>query len=73
MPNYTTFTGNGLEMRTFHRRPTTNTTRHRWENNCCLNCGIYRWKDIEKGIIKTYYTDRYGKNIGRRVPECQTL
>ena len=73
MPNYNTFTRSGFEMKSFHRQPTTNSTRHSWANDCCRNCGIIRAKDIENAMFKTYYTDRYGKNLGRRVPECKPL
>jgi hypothetical protein len=73
MPNYTHYTGNGFEAKTFFRRPTTNTTRHSWQDNCCRNCGIRRDKSIDQnGRISSYYMDKYGTPIGRRVPECKT-
>lgn len=71
MPNYTTLTGNGFESRTYYRRPSTNVTRHRWINDTCEACGIIRKKDTGNGM-KTYYADSFGRNIGRRVPECKS-
>ena len=72
MPNYTHHTGNGFETKTFFRRPTTNATRHIWQADCCKTCGITRTRQLENGRISSYYTDKNGKPIGHRVPECKS-
>ena len=71
MSNYTHYTGNGFEAKTIFRRPTTNITRHSWQNDRCRNCGISRAKTIDRdGRISSYYMDKNGISIGRRAPEC---
>ena len=73
MPNYTHYTGNGFEAKTIFRRPTTNVTRHSWQDNTCRNCGIRRGKETDRdGRIISYYMNKNGMPIGRRAPECNS-